>query len=138
MSSSPPKTRVPSPAEFRLLELLWRLREATIDDLLLTSEEEPSPNYKTIQSILRVMEQKQLVSHHVRGRAFVFEPRVEPQQIRRLSVRSFIGRYFGGSPTQLMQSLLQDEDIGVTELGELEQLIRRRRRAKSSNKGLAR
>ena len=124
---------VPTPAEFRLLDVLWRLKEATIDDLLLDSKEDPPPNYKTVQARLRLMENKKLVIHHVRGRAFVFRPRVRREQVHRLSIRSFLNRYFGGSPTQLLQNLLQDERIGAAELEGLESLIRSRREVRSTN-----
>ena len=126
MATSKSKVPVPTPAEFRLLEILWRLKEATIDDLLLASEESPTPNYKTVQTLLRLMENKKLISHHVRGRAFVFQPRVKREQVHRLSIRSFLERYFGGSRSELLKSLLEDEQLGGAELEELESLIRTR------------
>jgi predicted transcriptional regulator len=133
MPTSRSKIPVPTPAEYRLLEILWRLEEATIDDLLRDSNEDPPPNYKTVQTLLRLMENKKLVSHRVRGRAFVFQPRVKQEQIHRLSIHSFLNRYFGGSRTQLLQNLLRDERIGAAELEELESLIRSRREVKSTN-----
>jgi predicted transcriptional regulator len=126
------KIPVPTPAEFRLLEILWRLKEATIDDLLLASEEHPTPNYKTVQTLLRLMENKKLISHHVRGRAFVFQPRVKREQVHRLSISSFLERYFRGSRSELLQNLLDDERVGGAELEELENLIRSRREARST------
>jgi len=133
MTPSKSKIPVPTPAEFRLLDILWRLEEATIDDLLLASKENPPPNYKTVQTLLRLMENKKLISHHVRGRAFVFQPRVRREEIHRLSIHSFLNRYFGGSRTQLLQNLLQDERIGPAELEELESLIRSRREVTRMN-----
>jgi BlaI family transcriptional regulator, penicillinase repressor len=133
MATSRSKIPVPTPGEFRLLERLWRLEEATIDDLLVHSKEDPPPNYKTVQTLLRLMENKKLISHRVRGRAFVFYPRVRRDQIHRLSIRSFLDRYFQGSRTELLQNLLQDERIGAAELQELETLIRSRREASGTN-----
>jgi predicted transcriptional regulator len=132
MVTSRSKIPVPTPAEFRLLEILWRLKEATIDDLLLASEEHPHPNYKTVQTLLRLMENKKLISHRVRGRAFVFQPRVKREQVHRLSIRSFLDRYFRGSRSELLQNLLEDEQLESAELEELENLIRSRREARSA------
>jgi|HubBroStandDraft_6_1064221.scaffolds.fasta_scaffold224945_1 BlaI family penicillinase repressor len=133
MATSRSNIPVPTPGEFRLLESLWRLKEATIDDLLVDSKEDPPPNYKTVQTLLRRMENKKLISHHIRGRAFVFQPRVRREQIHRLSIRSFLDRYFQGSRTELLQNLLQDERIAAAELEEQETLIRSRREARSKN-----
>jgi BlaI family transcriptional regulator, penicillinase repressor len=132
MTPSRSKIPVPTPAEFRLLDSLWRLKEATVDDLLADSKESTPPNYKTVQTLLRLMENKKLISHRLRGRAFVFQPRVRREQIHRLSIHSFLNRYFGGSRTQLLQNLLQDEGIGAAELEELESLIRSRREVRST------
>jgi BlaI family transcriptional regulator, penicillinase repressor len=114
---------MPTAAEFRLLEILWVLEEGTIDDLLQASEDSRL-NYKTVQTVLRIMENKKFVSHSVRGRAFVYRPRVKRREVSRVSLRSLIQRYFRGSRTELLVNLLEDERIGNRELQELEGLIR--------------
>lgn len=120
---------IPTTAEFRLLEILWVLAEGTIEDLLLASEKKSSLNYKTVQTVLRIMENKKLVSHSTRGRAFVYRPRVKRHEVSRLSLRSLLQRYFRGSRTELLVNMLEDERIGNRELQELEGLIRNYRKA---------
>lgn len=120
---------IPTTAEFRLLEILWVLEEGTIEDLLLASEKKGSLNYKTVQTVLRIMENKKLVSHSTRGRAFVYRPRVKRHEVSRLSLRSLLQRYFRGSRTELLVNMLEDERIGNRELQELEGLIRNYRKA---------
>ena len=120
---------IPTTAEFRLLEILWVLEEGTIEDLLLASEKKSSLNYKTVQTVLRIMENKKLVSHSTRGRAFVYRPRVKRHEVSRLSLRSLHQRYFRGSRTELLVNMLEDERIGNRELQELEGLIRNYRKA---------
>lgn len=119
---------MPTAAEFRLLEILWALEEGTIDDLLQASKDSRL-NYKTVQTVLRIMENKKFVSHSIRGRAFVYRPRVKRREVSRISLRSLIQRYFRGSRTELLVNLLEDERIGNTELQELEGLIRSYRKA---------
>jgi len=119
---------IPTTAEFRLLEILWVLAEGTIEDLLLASEKKSSLNYKTVQTVLRIMENKKLVSHSTRGRAFVYRPRVKRHEVSRLSLRSLLQRYFRGSRTELLVNMLEDERIGNRELQELEGLIRNYRK----------
>ena len=120
---------IPTTAEFRLLEILWVLEEGTIEDLLRASEKHSPLNYKTVQTVLRIMENKKLVSHSIRGRAFVYRPRVKRHEVSRLSLRSLLQRYFRGSRTELLVNLLEDERIGNSELQELEGLIRSYRKA---------
>src|ERR1700730_14161912 len=78
---------LPSAAELRLLEILWRLGEGTIEDVLQGSCEYPPRNYKTVQTVLRLMETKKLVSHRLSGRAFVYQQQVMHQQVNRVALR---------------------------------------------------
>lgn len=127
MSLSRSTMTLPTSAELRLLELLWRLGEGTVEDLLRTSCEKPPLNYKTVQTILRIMESKKLVKHSMRGRAFAFRPLVRRAEVTRLSLYSLLKRYFRGSRTELLLNLLEDEDIDSAELDELEDLVLRRK-----------
>jgi BlaI family penicillinase repressor len=120
---------IPTVAEFRLLEILWRLEEGTIEDLLGACDKNNPLNYKTVQTVLRIMENKKFVSHTVRGRAFVYRPRVKRDEVRRISLRSLLNRYFRGSRSELLVNLLEDERIDPDELQELERLIRSHRKA---------
>ena len=120
---------IPTPAEFRLLEIHWRLKEGTIEDFVRASEKDSPLNYKTVQTVLRIMENKKLVTHSLRGRAFVYRPRVKQHEVSRVSLRSLLERYFRGSRSELLVNLLEDERIGAGELEELEGLIRSYRKA---------
>jgi predicted transcriptional regulator len=130
----PKPKAIPTAAEFRLLEILWRLREGTIEDFLRASEKDNPLNYKTVQTVLRIMENKRFVSHSLRGRAFVYRPRVERSEVSRSSLRSLLDRYFGGSRSELLVNLLENQRIDSTELQELERLVRSYRKASISGR----
>jgi predicted transcriptional regulator len=123
------KLILPTPAEFALLQILWRIGEGTIDDIVGASGQSPRPNYKTVQTLLRIMERKGQVGHSHQGRAFLFRPLVGQNEVRRLSVRDMLGRYFTGSRTEVFMEILSDERITRQELRQLEALIRSRRKA---------
>jgi BlaI family penicillinase repressor len=125
---------IPTGAEFRLLEILWRLGEGTIEDFVQASEKSNPLNYKTVQTVLRIMESKKFVSHSVRGRAFVYRPRVKRDEVRRVSLRSLLNRYFRGSRSELLVNLLEDERLDPDELQELERLIRSYRKASAAGR----
>jgi predicted transcriptional regulator len=122
------KVELPTPGELRLLQVLWRIREGTIDDILMATGGDPPPNYKTVQAWLRIMERKGQVDHTQDGRAFVFRPLISRGDVHRLSVRQLLTRYFTGSRTELLVELLNDERISGDELRELESLVRNRRK----------
>ena len=119
---------VPTAAEMRLLQILWDLEEATVEDVVKAHSEKERPNYKTTQTLLRIMEKKRFITHEAQGRVFVFKPVVSRKTIDNLSVQALVSRNFRGSAAGLMMNLLEAGPIKKKELDELEAYIREYRK----------
>lgn len=120
----------PTRAELRILHALWDLGQATVEEVINHPSFPTPPNYKTTQTILRIMEDKGLAHHTSRGRVFVFEPLVSREQVGRISVRTLLDQNFGGSPAKLLVNLLETGTVNEAELDELEALIQKFRTQK--------
>lgn len=114
----------PTRAELRILNALWELKSGTIDDIIHHHSFSSTPNYKTTQTILRIMEEKGLARHTTGGRVFVFEPAVTREWVEKMCVRTILEQNFGGSPAKLLVNLLESGPVADQELEELEALIR--------------
>ena len=121
------KLALPTDAELLILDALWELGEGTVEDVVNRLTSKPRANYKTVQSLLRIMENKGFARHKIRGRAFVFMPCVTRVEIARLSAERLIDRNFQGSHTAMLMNLLDSDHIKEDELDELEKLIQRYR-----------
>jgi BlaI family penicillinase repressor len=119
---------IPTAAEMRLLQILWNLEEATVEDVVNAHSEKGRPNYKTTQTLLRIMEKKGFIKHEARGRVFVFKPMVSRKSIDHLSVQALVSRNFHGSAAGLLMNLMEASPIKKTELDELEAYIREYRK----------
>src|ERR1700683_4247207 len=119
---------LPTPAEMRLLQVLWDREEATVDEVVNAHPEKERPNYKTTQTLLRIMEQKGFITHESRGRVFVFKPMVSRKTIDHLSVQALVSRNFRGSAAGLLINLLETSSIKKKELDELEAYLREYRK----------
>src|SRR5580692_10260860 len=120
---------VPTPAESRLLQILWDLEEGTVEDVVGAHPPKEQPNYKTTQTLLRIMEQKGFIAHESRGRVFVFRPLVSRETIDHLSVQALLSRNFNGSVSTLLIKLLEANPFKKKELDELEAQIREHRKS---------
>jgi predicted transcriptional regulator len=114
----------PTRAELRILNALWELKSGTIDEIIHHPSFSSPPNYKTTQTILRIMEEKGLARHTTGGRVFVFEPAVSREWVEKMCVRTMLEQNFGGSPAKLLVNLLESGPVADEELDELEALIR--------------
>ena len=119
---------VPTAAEMRLLQILWDLEKATVEDVVKAHNEKERPNYKTTQTLLRIMEKKAFITHEAQGRVFVFKPLVTRKVIDDLSVQALVSRNFHGSAAGLLMNLMEANPIKKTELDELEAYIREYRK----------
>ena len=114
----------PTRAELRILNALWELKAGRIEEIIHHPSFSSPPNYKTTQTILRIMEEKGLARHTTGGRVFVFEPAVSREWVEKMCVQTILEQNFGGSPAKLLVNLLESGPVADQELEELEALIR--------------
>src|ERR1700757_4692759 len=130
-SRSRTKVLLPTEGELLILEALWELGEGTVEDVVNRSRSSPRANYKTVQTLLRIMEDKGFVQHTRLGRAFVFMSRVTRDEVGWVSVKRLVDRNFQGSPTAMLMNLLDSNHIKEDELEALEKLIQQYRERKA-------
>src|SRR5262245_10557160 len=84
--------------------------------------------FNTIQTMLRNMEDKNLVNHKSEGRTFIYSPCHSREQV----TSRFLHKVFDGAMDQLVLSLLQASDASADELRDLEKLIAQARKQKQA------
>ena len=110
-------------AESEVMAVLWRLRRASVGDVVTAMNETRSVNYSTVQTMLRILETKGYVTHDKVARAFVYEPVIDERQARRRALRHLVRRMFDGSPSLLVLNVLEDEELDPAEREQLRKLI---------------
>jgi predicted transcriptional regulator len=123
----------PTPRELEILKVLWEQGPSSVREAharLLARE--PGLAYNTVQTMLRIMEDKGLVHHHLDGRTFIYTA----QFTRDESTLRFLDRVFDGAAAELVQSLLRAERLSAAELDEMQALIAAaRKRGRKPNDG---
>ena len=84
--------------------------------------------YNTVQTLLRIMEAKRLVSHHVEGRTFIYTPLFSRDE----SAARFLDRVFDGAASALVLSLLRAERISPAELEQVQSMVAEARRKRAA------
>jgi predicted transcriptional regulator len=111
----------PTGRELEILKVLWELGPCSVREVHVHLEPADGEDlaYNTVQTLMRIMESKKLVSHHVAGRTFVYTPLFSREE----SASRFLDRVFNGAATQLMQCLIRAERIPLEELERMQNLI---------------
>jgi BlaI family transcriptional regulator, penicillinase repressor len=118
----------PSERELDLLKVLWELGSGSVRQV----HERLCPHgelaFNTVQTLLRIMEDKGLVEHRAEGRTFIYMPRYSRERV----ATRFLNKVFDGALDQLILSILGSKEgpSSPEELKELERIIARARREK--------
>jgi predicted transcriptional regulator len=115
--------RAMSPAETEILRLVWQLDQATVQQICDLLPQKRKIGYKTVQTLLRRLENKGYLKHKISGKAFVFFPAVKRDDVVKRTVVDFLDRLFGGDPRPLMQFLAEDGRIDSEDIKRLKELI---------------
>ena len=111
------KTPALTALELRIMRVIWRCGAGTVSEV--QAEIKPPLAYTTVQTMLNILERKGRLKRELRGRAYVYSPRVSEAKAIGQGLRELIDRMFGGSSEELVMSLLKSRQIDAAKLAEL-------------------
>ncbi len=111
-----------TPAELRLMDVLWEKRRATVAQI---AEALPPPplHYSTVLTMMRILEKKGFARHFEDGRAYVYEPVVDREQAAESAVGHVVKNFFRNSPGSLALKLVEKQKLSGDEIARLRALI---------------
>ena len=98
--------------ERQILDALYANGRATAAEVQHALPDPPS--YSAVRTLLRILEDKGHVRHEQDGTRYVYTPTVERDSARRSALRHMLNTFFGGSATQAMAALLDEESIELS------------------------
>jgi len=115
-----------SPAETEVLRLVWELKEATVQQVCDALPAERKVTYVTVATLLRRLEEKGYLKHRTQGKAFVYRPAVEKEEVISRTISDLVQRLFGGNPVPLMQHLALHSEISDEDIERLRELAKKK------------
>lgn len=107
--------------ELEIMEILWKLGEASVREVQEAIQERRRPAYTTVQTILSRLEEKKAVRRTRKiGNALLFEPLIAREPAYRRIIDDFLG-LFGGSAQPLLARLLETGQLTLEDLKALEE-----------------
>lgn len=109
--------------ERQIMEILYRDGKATVADVI--RELPGEPNYSTVRTQLRVLEEKGHATHVEEGLRYVYSPATPRAAARKSALRHMVNTFFDGSIEQVVGALLGGDGSRITdeELDRLDGLI---------------
>jgi BlaI family transcriptional regulator, penicillinase repressor len=114
--------------ERQIMDILYRRGRATAAEVM--GEMPGDPNYSTVRTQLRVLEEKGHVRHEEQGLRYVYAPAVPRHSARKSALKHLVETFFDGSPEQVVAALLGGDASRLSDedLARIEELVARTRK----------
>ena len=114
--------------ELQIMNVVWEKGEATVHDVKDVLGRGRKPAYSTILTMMRKLEAKGYLKHDVHERTYVYRPAVSKKAVRHGMLGDVLDRLFDGSPSLLLNSLVEQDRISEKELTQIRKLIKENER----------
>ena len=109
-------------AEMNLMEIIWSKEKAFMKDIL-DAYTEPKPATTTVATLLKRMQNKNLVGYTLYGNSREYFPKVQKEDYFKDEMSSMIGRFFNNSVSQFASFFTSNTKLSQKELKELREII---------------
>ena len=114
--------------ERQIMDILYRRGKATANEVM--EELSGEPNYSTVRTQLRVLEQKGHVKHEEHGLRYIYMPTVPRRAVRTSALKHLVDTFYDGSTSKVVAALLGFEGsrLSQEELDTIAELIDKARK----------
>ena len=134
MTNQPPAL---SRRERQIMDILYRRGRATAGEVM--TDLSGNPNYSTVRTQLRVLEEKGHVRHEEHGLRYVYAPAVPRSSARRSALRHLVDTFFDGSAEGAVAALLGGEGSKLSDeqLDRIADLVKQSKAGRAGQAGAA-
>ena len=110
--------------EEQIMDYLWEHGPSFVKDIKAAFGQ-PEPHYNTVSTLVRNLEQKQIIDHEDFGTTFRYHALVSKEDFVRMNLKRDVQKYFGNSYQSLVSSLVKSNDLSINEIKELIELAKK-------------
>lgn len=124
-----PKTMKPrlTAKEEEIMNLIWAHEEICIRDILKLMPD-PKPNYNTVATQVKFLEDKGFVKRKPIANTFLYRPAMTEKEYRSTSISSLVEKYFDNSYMSVVSQFVEEEKMNIEDLKELISMIENSRK----------
>jgi len=118
--------------ELEFMKIIWEKGRATAREVKDAIDEKRPLAESTVRTMLRHLEKKGFLTHHVDEddfrKSYVYRPLVQRDEVSKSMLQDILDRLFDGSRELLLNYLFEDEEIDLEELQNLREKIAPKRK----------
>lgn len=109
--------------EMEVLHHVWELGEASVAEVRERILENRKVAYTTVMTVMKNLADKKYLKYRKEGLSYIYSAAIQPEDVRYNLVDRLIDKVFHGSPKDLVQALVQNENLTDEERKEIKNMI---------------
>ena len=109
--------------EMEILNIVWDLGEASVADVREKILKYRQVAYTTVMTIMKNLADKEYLKYRKDGLSYIYSAAVKPEDVRYSLINRLVDKVFQGSPTELVQTLVKNENLSEEERREIKKMI---------------
>lgn len=112
-----------TPVELELMEILWKLEEGTVHDVIAHLSSKRQLAYTSVSTMLRILQQKNILGIKKVSRQHIYYPLLNKEIYANNSIKKIVQQVFSGSSVQLVAHLVDKNRLSIDEIDTLQKLL---------------
>lgn len=115
-----------SEAEYEVMKIVWKYAPINTNEITEKLLATSSWSAKTIQTLIKRLVNKGVLTYEKNSRVFVYTPVVKESEYISQESNSFLNRYYDGDITAMLSAYIQNDKLSKTEIETLRTLLSKR------------
>ena len=115
-----------SEAEFEVMKIVWKHAPISTNEITEKLLQTTTWSPKTIQTLIKRLVNKGVLSYEKQSRVFVYTPLVEENEYIDQKSNSFLERYYNGDITAMLSAYIENDRLSESEIDTLRSLLSKR------------
>lgn len=112
-----------SEAEFEVMKIVWKYAPISTNEITEKSLQTTSWSPKTIQTLIKRLVTKGVLTYEKQSRVFVYTPTVKENEYINQESNSFLNRYYDGDITAMVSAYVENDRLSEAEFDTLRALL---------------
>ena len=100
------------------MQILWKLEKAFVKEIVAEMPE-PKPAYNTVSTIIRILEEKEIVGYSSFGKSHQYFPLLSKEQYTDFQLNKITKNYFKGNFANLVSFFVKENNVDIAEVESL-------------------
>ncbi len=101
--------------EEEVMNIIWKKGDVFIRDIVAEMPE-PKPNYNTVATQVKFLEEKGFVGRKPMANSFRYAPSITEKEYRGSTVGDLVSKYFNNSYTNMVTQFVEEDKMNLDEL----------------------